>query len=131
MHNLSLMFASRVEFQMEKLICRWSFRSLFGDFTLLFGRERLRNVQRCKTHLLSRFSAYLIFLFLPLPRCCRYITLLKVPNMSHCAVKESYLFVFNSYLIPLTPMSDQDRISPDDIITISSRQVMRIKKNIN
>ena len=32
---------------------------------------------------------------------------------------------------PLTPMSDQDRISPNNIRTISSRQVMRIKKNIN
>ena len=32
---------------------------------------------------------------------------------------------------PLTPMSDQDRISPYNISTISSRQVMRIKKNIN
>ena len=31
---------------------------------------------------------------------------------------------------PLTPMSDQDRISPYNINTISSRQVMRIKKNI-
>ena len=30
----------------------------------------------------------------------------------------------------LTPMSDQDRISPYNINTISSRQVMRIKKNI-
>ena len=28
-------------------------------------------------------------------------------------------------------MSDQDRISPYNINTISSRQVMRIKKNIN
>ena len=32
---------------------------------------------------------------------------------------------------PLTPMSDQDRISPYSINTISTRQVMRIKKNIN
>ena len=32
---------------------------------------------------------------------------------------------------PLTPMSDQDRISPYNINTISTRQVMRIKKNIN
>ena len=32
---------------------------------------------------------------------------------------------------PLTPVSDQDRISPYDINTISSKQVMRIKKNIN
>ena len=28
-------------------------------------------------------------------------------------------------------MSDQDRISPYDINTITSKQVMRIKKNIN
>ena len=32
---------------------------------------------------------------------------------------------------PLTPMTDQDRISPYNINTISSRQVMRINKNIN
>ena len=32
---------------------------------------------------------------------------------------------------PLTPMNDQDRISPYDINTISNRQVMRINKNIN
>ena len=32
---------------------------------------------------------------------------------------------------PLTPMSDQDRISPYNINTISSRQVTRIKRNIN
>ena len=28
---------------------------------------------------------------------------------------------------PLTPMSDQDRISPYNVITMSSRQVMRMK----
>ena len=32
---------------------------------------------------------------------------------------------------PLTPMSDQDTISLYNINTISSRQVMRIKKNRN
>ena len=32
---------------------------------------------------------------------------------------------------PLTPMSDQDRISPYNIKIISSRQVMRKKNNIN
>ena len=31
---------------------------------------------------------------------------------------------------PLTAMSDQDRISPYNINTISGRKVMRIKKNI-
>ena len=34
-------------------------------------------------------------------------------------------------LNPLTPMSDQDIISPYNIDTISSKQVIRIKKNIN
>ena len=32
---------------------------------------------------------------------------------------------------PLTPMSDQDRISPHNVNTISSRQGMRLKKNRN
>ena len=45
-------------------------------------------------------------------------------------------FSLISLLVPfsinhLTPMSDQDRISPYNISTISSRQVMRIKKNIS
>ena len=35
--------------------------------------------------------------------------------------------VFN----PLTPTSDQDRISPYGINTISTRQVMRINWNVN
>ena len=32
---------------------------------------------------------------------------------------------------PLAPMSDQDRISPYNIDTISTKEVIRIKKNIN
>ena len=36
-----------------------------------------------------------------------------------------------SFLNPLTPMSDQGGISPYCINTISCRQVMRIKKNFN
>ena len=36
-----------------------------------------------------------------------------------------------SNLTPLSPTSDQDRISPYTVSTISSGQVMRIKKNIN
>ena len=43
------------------------------------------------------------------------------------SVKVELQITFN----PSTPMSDQDRISPYNINTISSRQVMRIKKNIN
>ena len=35
------------------------------------------------------------------------------------------------FLNPLTPINDQDRISPYNINSISRRKVMRIKKNIN
>ena len=37
----------------------------------------------------------------------------------------------NQMVNPFTPRSDQDRISPYNITTISSRQVMRIEKNIS
>ena len=33
-------------------------------------------------------------------------------------------------LNPFTPTSDQDRISPNNVNTISSRQVMRIKESL-
>ena len=45
-------------------------------------------------------------------------------------VLTSFLLTLFS-LNPLTPMYDQDRISPYNINTISTRWVMRIKKNIN
>ena len=35
------------------------------------------------------------------------------------------------YLNPLTPMSDQNRISPYNIEIKSNRQMLRIKENIN
>ena len=37
----------------------------------------------------------------------------------------------NNLFNPLNPMSDQDRIFPYNVSTISSRQVMRINKNIS
>ena len=39
--------------------------------------------------------------------------------------------VFSNVINPSTPMSDQGIISPYIINTISSRQLMRTKKNIN
>ena len=39
--------------------------------------------------------------------------------------------VTSTPFLPFTPTSDQDRISPYNIYTISSRQVMRIEKNVN
>ena len=38
---------------------------------------------------------------------------------------------FFAIIYPVTAMSDQDRNSPHNIDTISSRRVMRIKENIN
>ena len=43
----------------------------------------------------------------------------------------SYYLVIGKLFNPLTPISDQDRISPYNINTISTRKVMKIKKNIN
>ena len=42
------------------------------------------------------------------------------------SIKDKVIFSFN----PLTPMSDQDRISPYNINTISIRQMMRMNKKI-
>ena len=62
-----------------------------------------------------------------------------------CVIKsviKFYTWVFNSfqpdvramttnYINPLSPTRDQNRISPYIISTISNRQAMRIKKNVN
>ena len=54
----------------------------------------------------------------------------KSPNeQSRIEIANYLLVVF--YINPLTPMSDQDRISPYNINTISSRQLMRITKNVD
>ena len=71
-------------------------------------------------------------------KCCQWLCVIF-------SFKEAYYWCWKSYLRvalkeyktllqfvnPLTPMSDQDRISPNNINTISSRQEMRMKKNIN
>ena len=49
------------------------------------------------------------------------------PNISMHILHTVLYIVLN----PLTPMSDQDRISPYNINTISISQVMRIMKNIS
>ena len=45
----------------------------------------------------------------------------------HLSRSESQIGTLN----PFTPTSDQERISPYNINTIYSRQVMRIEKNVN
>ena len=68
-----------------------------------------------------------------------------LPNVRYRSTVGSYLaiipaFFFSGFisahqrgslLHPLTRMDDQDRNSPYNINTISSRQVIRIKKNVN
>ena len=65
--------------------------------------------------------------------CALYATLLFLPQFD--VIFDLSLnrrtATWNLFDNPLTPMSDQNRISPYDINTISTRQVMRIKKNIN
>ena len=55
---------------------------------------------------------------------------LAIPNSNEMAIYLSCYFKKCS-VNPITPMSDQDRISPYNINTTSSRKVIRIKKNIN
>ena len=50
--------------------------------------------------------------------------------MRSVSTKKKKNYDMNAFT-PLSPGCDQDRISPYTIGTISSRQVMRIKKNIN
>ena len=49
----------------------------------------------------------------------------------HQMQEKYFRMVKQSLINPFTPTSDQERISPYNINTISSRQVMRIEKNIN
>ena len=48
-----------------------------------------------------------------------------------CEPKEDFGGRCGFFITPLSPTSDPDIISPYTICTISSRQVMRIKKNIS
>ena len=54
----------------------------------------------------------------------------KGPNISVISAIKNVLvqYVEIPYFNPLTPISDQERISPYNIKTISSKQVMRIRK---
>ena len=67
---------------------------------------------------------------LMIPRSCYQI------NPVFIELNTSFLFLFlllpyNNDIIPFTPPSDQERISPYNINSISSRQVIRIEKNVN
>ena len=54
---------------------------------------------------------------------------LKVFCNSRTVLRLLYLFYNKESIYPLTTLSDQDRISPNNISTISTRQVMRLKKS--
>ena len=71
-------------------------------------------------------------------KCCQWLYVIVSYKEAYFWCRKSYLRValkeyktLLQFVNPLTPMSDQDRISPNNINTISSRQVMRIKKNIS
>ena len=53
------------------------------------------------------------------------------PRISISSKYAACKLVEQFYFNPLTPISDQDRISPYIINTLSTREVMRIKKNID
>ena len=64
----------------------------------------------------------------------RSARVLKLPLKVFCnsrtlRLRLLYSFYNKESIYPLTPLSDQDRISPNNISQISTRQVMRLKKN--
>ena len=62
----------------------------------------------------------------------RGLALLEKGNLMQIFYHQGTMIVKVWYLInPFTPISDQDRISPYNINTISSGQEMRMKKNIS
>ena len=57
-----------------------------------------------------------------------------MPSEVICSEAENlkeFCYQMHARVNSLTPMSNQDRISPYNINTISTRYVMRIKRNIN
>ena len=61
-----------------------------------------------------------------------FLSLKKILLRAIPALISYFLTALDSFkLNPITPVSDQDRISPHYVYTISCIQVMRIKKNIN
>ena len=56
---------------------------------------------------------------------------LKLNNSCFIYFLKLLIYILTRALYPLTLMSDQDRNSPNNNDTISSRQVMRKKKNIS
>ena len=82
---------------------------------------RLRTVQHESTVNMSDFAyQFLVNSKKILNKCVQKENLSYDTTISHC-----------DFFNPLTPMSDQDRISLHNINTISSRKVTRIKKSIN
>ena len=63
--------------------------------------------------------------------CQKFVKFVKFSSHDFFKKKKNDATVVQRGLNPSTLMGDQHRISPYNINTISSRQVMRNKKNIN
>ena len=63
--------------------------------------------------------------------CQKFVKFVKFSSHDFFFKKKNDATVVQRGLNPSTLMGDQHRISPYNINTISSRQVMRNKKNIN
>ena len=78
-------------------------------------------MQEGKKHLGARLSE----------RCAR--DLVQTPGKPLLAASQIFprakKRIFRSAITPLTPMNDQDKISPHNVNSISSRQVIRLEKN--
>ena len=103
------------------------------DMALTFKKSSRSDIQK-----LNNFSSFLPpFLVVSLKQNITYLFWLYIPVIT-CwkleAVKchpDTIVKVTKQLINPLTPMADQERISPYNVNTISTRYEMRIKKTIN
>ena len=121
----------------EELRCVWDF-SVSGSHTCLFNLlSRLFSGMLHKTpsksslegsiawHKIKRTSE--VKLHKPFQHCKILLTLLLINMLGLVKkLKENYGENIATYLNPLTPRSDQHGTSPYNILTLSSKQVMRI-----
>ena len=115
---------------------RWNFKSSYfqlcsfpGDFAYDLFEVSLYSVYNDS---ISSYVSNLLAFWCRIPNIniLRYCLWIITLIWSTVLTKKGQIYEY-AMVNPFTPMSDQDRISPYNINTISSRQVMRIEKNIN
>ena len=112
----------------------WLWQSLSKASLLVF----LSWITCTSTVIIMIIIMIIIVIIITWLKCCQWLCVIVSCKEAYFWCRKPYLRValkeyktLLQFVNPLTPMSDQDRISPNNINAISSRQEMRMKKNIN